>query len=263
LSKILKASYVKVEEKINIEPPVFEAMEFPKLNDYNDAQNTEDEYLETEDTIADNPTPEEVAQNIIDDAKNQAKQIIEKAEIDAEELILNKKTEFDSKIQEEYEKNLRRGYEDGLKKAFDEVQQIKDETEKIKNQTKEEREQTLSSLEPDIVNLISDITHKILFDTVTVNPKVILNLVRQGLAKATVTGNITIRVSESEFEAVSQNKAEILKIVDSSVNVDVAKDLSLKKGDCIIETNFGNIDCSLGQQFEGLKQNLYYILENR
>jgi flagellar biosynthesis/type III secretory pathway protein FliH len=39
------------------------------------------------------------------------------------------------------------------------------------------------------------------------------------------------------------------------------KDLSLNPTDCIIETPYGNIDCSLERQMQDLIENLYYIYE--
>ena len=113
-----------------------------------------------------------------------------------------------------------------------------------------------------MVDLMINVIDKILCKALDLDKSVILNLVRQGFSQTTVTGNVFVRVSDDDYDSVNENKDEIFNMIDSNVKLELIKDMTLGKGDCIIETPFGNIDCGLKQQFEGLKNSLYYVLEN-
>ena len=126
----------------------------------------------------------------------------------------------------------------------------------------QEKEDMISATEGEMVEVIANVVDKILCKTINLDKSIIVNLIRQGFSQTTVTGDVFVRVSDDDYSTVTENRDEILNFVDSSVNIEIIKDSSLGEGDCIIETPFGNVDCSLRQQFEGLKASLYYILEN-
>jgi flagellar assembly protein FliH len=73
---------------------------------------------------------------------------------------------------------------------------------------------------------------------------------------------IFIHVSKQEYYIVVENLSQLIEATSNSA-IEVIKDLSLNKGDCIIETPFGNVDSSFDMQFEAIKNDLIYILENR
>ncbi|MCL2699868.1 MAG: FliH/SctL family protein, partial [Defluviitaleaceae bacterium] len=88
-------------------------------------------------------------------------------------------------------------------------------------------------------------------------------IIRKGFSESKMSGDITIRVSDADYEATYESREEIQQYADAGAKLEILKDPSLTQGDCIIETPFGAIDCSLDQQSESLKKNLYFISENR
>jgi flagellar assembly protein FliH len=140
---------------------------------------------------------------------------------------------------------------------------IREEAQQTLNDAIAERAAMQEALEPEIIEMIIGITEKLLGNIVEVNPAIIVNLVKQGFAAAAISGDVKVNVSAEDYDAVSKSKNELLALTDGASKVTVVKDLSLSPMDCVIETEFGNIDCSLGQQFESLKANLTYILNNK
>jgi flagellar assembly protein FliH len=208
------------------------------------------------------------------DAKRLAARITRKAELEAEEIVAKavmeaheKKAEIQKTAKAEATQLLAQsredGYNAGMQTATAEGEKIKSEAMNLLEATKSECNAMKESLEPDIVNMIISITENLLGKITELNPAIIVNLVKQGFAAATISGNVTLYVSADDYDEVIERKDEIMAFTDGSVKLEITKDLSLSPMDCVIETPFGGIDCSLGQQFESIRTNLAYILNNK
>ena len=57
------------------------------------------------------------------------------------------------------------------------------------------------------------------------------------------------------------NKDKITNNISEKVDLEILKEASLESKECIIETQMGNIDCSLGTQLNGLLKELQLILD--
>jgi len=208
------------------------------------------------------------------DAQKSAAKIIHHAERQAEEIISNARqaaSDEQAMILQNAEAEAARiiseardmGYQNGLDTAAREGEAIKTEAQQVLDNAISERIAMQESLEPEIVEMIIGITEKLLGNITEVNPAIITNLIKQGFSAAAISGNVTVYVSADDYEHVLKNKDELLTLTDGSVKLQITKDLSLSPMDCVIETPFGDIDCSLGQQFESLRANLTYILNSR
>ena len=208
------------------------------------------------------------------DAQKSATRIVRHAERQAEEIVSNaikaaaekqesirKKAEDDAKKILNDSKEI--GYKEGMGKATREGEAIKAQAQQVLDEAYSERKSMQENLEPEIVDMIISITEKLLGNIAEVNPSVIVNLVKQGFAVTSISGNITVYVSADDYDEVFARKDELMALTDGSVKLDITKDLSLSPMDCIIETPMGDIDCSLGQQFETLRANLTCILNNK
>ncbi|MCL2216329.1 MAG: FliH/SctL family protein, partial [Defluviitaleaceae bacterium] len=207
-------------------------------------------------------------------AKSASARIIRQAEQQAEEIVSSARaaaTQEQNTIRANANAEAKRitseareaAYKEGMDAATREGDAIKAEARQTLESAVAERKAMQESLEPEIVELIIGITDKLLDKAVAINPSVITNLIKQGLASAVITGDIIIYVSPQDLEQVQEHKDELVALADGSVKMEIVKDLSLNPMDCVIETPFGDIDCSLGQQYDQLKANLSYILNNK
>lgn len=202
-------------------------------------------------------------QDIIQEAEKYAKEIIKKAEDEAEKVKTDLEQQLKNKIKNLEETSQKEGYEKGYNLAVLEVDKIKEEALSILENAKIEKNRMVEELEPQIVDLIINILNKLLYKSVEIDKAIIINLIKQGLDESSLSGDIKIKVSPKDYEMVMKNKDNIISMAEGSSNVEIIKDLSLNKADCIIETSFGNIDCSLDEQFKILKENIFFILGNR
>lgn len=218
---------------------------------------------ETEPETADEETPEEKAQKIIKKAERDAESIRKKATSEAAAILEDAKKQAQAEADAIREQAQADGYRIGTEKADAEGKAIKAKANAVLAEANRERAEAEASLEPDMVALIQQIVTKLLGDTVKINPNVIVSLIRQGISGSTLAGNVYIHVSPYDFEQVMDNKEALLAMADSSVKLEIVRDPSLNAMDCVIETPMGNIDCSLNQQFDTLRDNLNYILQNK
>lgn len=258
MSKILKASYavVETENVYSLEVPKVSTLKLKREYEARQEKKKEEDEVKHK-----NPD------DMVKDARKEATEIIKNSEEEAYNILSEAKAKAELNKQEIFETAKTEGYNDGYNEGYskgcDESERIKADAEKIYNDTLAEREEILEALEPQAVELILKVADKILGCMYDMNPKVVLNLIRQGLANSNIAGEIQIHVSPEDYDTVLKNKEELIEVTDGTVSFDIIKDFSLDKSDCIIETPFGDIDCSLGQQFENLKNSLYYICENR
>jgi len=254
-NRVLKAGAVKLdtENKIIIDT----AYQHP-LQHLSDGQDDDESVARKKEIQA-----QSMAIKIIQQAERQAEDILSNARISAvqEQAAIRKSAESEATRIKADAQEL--GYKTGMDAATSEGNGIKAEANSILETAKAERAALEESLEPDMVGLILGIMEKLVGDTIALNPAIIVNLIKQGLASTAITGNIVIYVSPQDLEHVQAHKDELLALTDGSVNVEIVKDLSLNPHDCIIHTPFGDIDCSLDQQYEALRANITYILNNK
>lgn len=216
------------------------------------------------DSDGDSPAdPEELAKSIVETARKQADEIISEAGRIAETTYADLERAVEEAKREACEQGKKNGYMEGYNEGMAQAAEMRTKAEQTYNNALEERVQLLNTVEPEIVNLIAKILNKLIPDIVAVNPQVILYLIKRALSGSTISGNYRILVSADDFDAVNNSKRQLAALMDASSQLEIVADASLKKADCVIETPFGNIDCGLTQQFNSLKKNLYYILNNR
>ena len=202
------------------------------------------------------------------------KALIEKVNMECEELINQAKREAERIVEEAEstalqklkrieEVNSKLGFDEGYNKGLGESAVIKKEAEIILKDAELTKIDILKNIEPEVVDLISNILDKIFFKTIETDKNLILALVKQGVDNAKIIDNVSIFVSDADYETVMNLKDDIFKNIDTSVKVEIKKDRNLTEKACIIETPFGNIECDIKEQFSKLKDNLYYILETR
>lgn len=251
LSNIIKSTQVSVSsnEKYNIEVP----------NIHNSDFFIEEKIPNTIDESSNKLTKEAVIQL----AKEKSEYIIKQAQETAKQIIIQANN--DASIEAEQIKEIARkeGYDFGYNSAIEEINPLKIQIQQELEAAISEKEETLKAIEPNIVKMVLQISKSIFGKALKTDPQTIVLLIKRGLSEANTTGKVFIHISRYDYEVAQQNISKLSEFVDSNSELEILKDSSLDEGDCIIETSFGNVDCSFDQQFKSIKNELLYILENR
>jgi len=176
---------------------------------------------------------------------------------------------YDLGFQEGNEQGYAQGYALGQTAAQEELEQSIKAIEFQKQQELDEKIQSLEddlelerrSLEPKMISIIERLVKKLIGEH-ELNQSTIMYLIKNGLDELELHGDLIIKVSAFDLDYVLENKHLLTEDLSEKIQVEILKDLQLNQNECIIETDMGTIDCSLGVQLQGLMKELRLIRES-
>ncbi len=183
----------------------------------------------------------------------------------------DEKTEWETKEKSDEEERLRAleiAMDEAYKKGrLDAEHDLKLEIEKIKseyassmalfqnaiNQLMDKREKIWQESELEIVKLILTVSSKMVGEEIGNNGKdVIKYVVKEALSH--VSGKKIVAVRLSPDDAKKINLLEEMKWVDPHIKI--LEDGAITSGGCIVETDFGSIDCQIETRWEEIRKTL-------
>lgn len=247
MSNVIKSKYVFLNEDKLITP---QSTVSTKVNNNINQENDTDQLKILSRISKQNHILE--AQKIIASAKSQATKIIQDAREEAEK-------EANVIAEQIYAKAKDEGYEEGLKEAkgkaneLEAILRVAFES-KLKKQ-EEDYNNLVKSLEPNLAKLMIGLINKIT-GVLIKNNQVIEHLISEAITNSDKSSQYIIRVSEEDFDTVNMQKEQLRSLVDESAKIEISIDKGLIKNQCIIDTDFGLIDCSLDVQLANLYQDI-------
>ena len=200
-------------------------------------------------------------EKMFEKAKEGADVILSTASANAAALLEEARIQAEEDAKQIAQEAKDRGYAKGLKAGEEEGERLKAEAEEVLEEAHRRREEIIANVEGEVVELIAKLIDKLLANTIEINPDIVAKLVRGQLTNMHSTGDVTIRVSPDDYEDVLKHKDEIASAVDASVNIEIAKDVTFKKAECILETPLGSVDISIESSYRMLKENLTYLFK--
>lgn len=182
---------------------------------------------------------------ILEDARKQAEDILEDAKKQAEDILKDAK-----------ENGYKEGYEKGTiesKQKSDDLQtkleaDYKSMSEKLQN----EYDEKYQVMESELVDTLMEVFSKVTLTIAEDKKDLVLLLIQRTLKDADANKDFLIRVSDVDYGFVMNSIDKLYDCVSLDSKIEVVRDNTLKKNQCIIETDAGAFDCSLDIQLEGL-----------
>ncbi|MDI3312147.1 MAG: FliH/SctL family protein [Thermoanaerobacterium sp.] len=248
------------EDCINSSPVVIEKPRVEKVNELtNDKLDMDDsvKFLEFKKRLE---KIRIIQDEIIKSAKDEAENLVRKAKEIAEEIK-------ESAKKDGYKEGYEKGYIDGLNKGLEDgksqTTDILAEAREIKEMVVGEKRNLHKEIESDIVSTVIYCVKKIIDLNVEENKDLVINLVKKGLENYEASDMVTIRVSDEDYEFLTKNKDKLLKSLKFIDDVNIVRDISLDKYDCIVQTPSGMIDSGLKTQIESIKEALKGVLNEQ
>ncbi|NPV43049.1 MAG: hypothetical protein HPY70_03565 [Firmicutes bacterium] len=188
------------------------------------------------------------AKKLLDEAYAKAQQILEQAEKERREILQKLQEEIKALKKQGYDEGFSIGKQEGFEKGLQEYKGHIKEAIELKKQFLLEKQRIVKLAEKDIVELSIKIVEKVLDEALTENRDYIINLISAGLNKCNEKEGIIIRVPQESYELVDSHRENILKSVEGISEVSIIGDITLKRGQCIIETPSEKINTSISQQ---------------
>ena len=191
----------------------------------------------------------EMARADFEQVQEQARQMLEDARIEAEAIKVRT-------LKESKEQGYREGYEQGMR----ETQAMKEECLARAKQLEQEYTGKIEELEPEFIENLTEIYEHIFKVDLCDYKGLVVNLLTDAMLKTEGTGNIIVHVAREDYSSVCEAKGEILEKTGTLADrLEIVADMTLSEAQCMIETEGGIYDCSLGTELKELKKKLMLL----
>ncbi len=190
-------------------------------------------------------------------ASKTASDIIQQANDEAAQILAGAHKEALEIKNEAFRAGSEQGYAEGMKKGTDELNQKSKELEEMKKNLETDYRNAVDELEPKLVDVITDVYEHVLGLSLEEHREVVIHLVNSTLFQMEGVKKFLLHVSKDDYPYVSMQKKELVTGTGIAVeNVEIVEDFSMKRGQCIIETDGAIFDCGFQTQMEELRKQL-------
>ncbi len=187
-------------------------------------------------------------------ARLESLQIVERAKLEVERMVKEAEMRVADIEHEAYQKGYNAGREIGYREGQGEVRRLIDRLGTILGNAIDVREQIVRESEKLMVEMILMIARKVIKDEIIERKEVVLNNIREALARIKERDRVDIRVNFADLELTTAHKDEIVKMMESLRKVNIYEDSRVDRGGVIIETDVGAIDARISTQLKEIEQ---------
>lgn len=162
-----------------------------------------------------------------------------------------------------YSEGRKQGEEQGYEAGYEKVREIIENADKLIETLQSSRDQLFLSLKDEIAELIISYVHRIIKLELTVNPEIIMANIKDALSKISSKENITIILSDEDFELVQSHTEELKKLMRGIKNIKFLREPFVRRGGCEIETDYGSINATIEGQFHEMQKNIYRMIDKK
>ena len=167
-----------------------------------------------------------------------AQEIIEKAEEDRKELLEQTRIE----CEQLRERAKEEGHNEGLLAFNAHIVHFEQQLKKLRHET----QQTM-------LPLVLQATKKVVGKQLAVKPETIVDIVIQTLSPVIQSKNITLFINKADREILEKEKPHIKEIFDQLESFTIHERDDIEPGGCIIETETGIINATLENQWRAIE----------
>ncbi len=181
-----------------------------------------------------------------------ADNIIAQANSEAEQILRSAKREADAMWEKAYTEAKRDGYDAGVKEGRMEIERMRNEFLKEKKQQQSEYVELLENMEKDLVGIMLEVFEKVTKVLSADKKDIMVHLIDNALNHIESSKEFVVRVSKDDYQFVAKHKEFLQEAVPQNGSLEIVKDATLERNQCLIETDGGIFDCSLDVQLENL-----------
>lgn len=199
---------------------------------------------------------EEPEVDLVAEAEAEAERILSEAKAKAEAILNEAMTQKTEILAQAKEEGRVRGYDEGRAKADAEEQEAQKRIQQLEDSMNTDYQEKLQHMEEQVVDVVVQVFEKVFHIQFDDKTEILLSLVSDAIMDIEGSKNFRIRVSEVNFEFMENRRHEIEERVGEDISIEMLVDPLLEENQCIIETDSGMFNCSLGVQLENLIKDL-------
>ena len=163
----------------------------------------------------------------------------------------------DDGLTQGHEEGFAQGHEEGLQSVEDQRQELEAEYLEKMDALESSYQKQLDEIEPRLMDTMTAVYEHVLKIDLKNNREMILHLINDCMKNVEGKTGFMIHVSKEDYPYVNMQKRDMVQGTGVDVDsVEMIEDASLHKNECMIETDGGVFDCSLGTQLDALRDEL-------
>ncbi len=184
----------------------------------------------------------------------QVQALLNEAQAHVEMMLNQAQTQADSLKEDAKKRGYEAGYGTGKEAAQQELMEQAAQLKQLAEAAAAEINDYLEKSQTEISHLAVAIAEKIITRELTINPKIIAEIVGNAIKSANITGSCRIRVHPDDHELLMPLWDPIPSLQPSERKWDLVSDQYVRKGGCIIEVDGGIIDAQIDTQLAQVQQ---------
>ena len=186
-------------------------------------------------------------------AQEQADMIIQQAQEQADGIRANA---VDQGRQEGYDA----GYQEGMMAAAAQQEDIENQRAELEK----EYQQLVDELEPEMVDVLTQIYEHVFNIELREDKGIILHLLKSTLSRIEPGRDLIVHISSDDYDDVMEEKETLDACITSpNTTMEIIEDPLLKENECMIESDSGVFDCSLGVELSEISRKLKLLSFDR
>ena len=141
--------------------------------------------------------------------------------------------------------------------VFKETQRERDRLTRAVEALRLQSERLAEQARADAIEIAFQIAQKIVDTELRQSPEPLFGLVRSALKQAGEARRVQLRVHPEDGVILRANTAQVAQAAPAVARLEILDDSSLERGDCLIDTDFGEIDGRLSTRFAELRRALH------
>lgn len=192
-------------------------------------------------------------------------QILEDAQVQANQIVTDARNEAQDIMQKAQEDGQKKGYDEGYQQGLADAEVKGAENARQKEEElSAEYDRMVASIEPEMVETLCRIYEHVFDVSFREDKKIILHLLQTALARIESSGNLLVHISPDDYDMIQDAKENLMQNITSpDISMELVEDSTLKENECIIETDGGIFDCSVGVEIEELGRKLRLLSYDR
>lgn len=147
----------------------------------------------------------------------------------------------------------RKGFNEGVEFQKKEILPVRNAIAAMTQTIPLIRKDIIAKTEEQLIKLAIAVAEKILNQEVATREDVIRGVLKGALKNIAETEGMKIRLNPQDFRYIMEVKKDFLQSIDGVRNVVFEEDGSIKRGDVVVETMFGEVDARLESQLKEIK----------
>ena len=189
---------------------------------------------------------------------------IQQAQEQADTIIQNAQAQADTIMADAREKGRQEGYQDGYQEGMTAAQAQQQEIDGMKAELEKEYQQLVDELEPEMVDVLTQIYEHVFGIELREDKGIILHLLKTTLSRIEPGRDLIVHISSDDYDDIMEEKETLDACITSpNTTMEIIEDPLLKENECMIESDSGVFDCSLGVELSEITRKLKLLSFDR